>query len=170
MDTPRTPRDNLRTSPGLEDLEDVGRLEAPLLPRARQADSSEAGSASELPAVTESKRCVPAPCMAVDGAAGFGSQPRRLCLPSPTAHAITSATPHRPRPHRILGIGAPLVLEEVLAFLSTIISVAYAGRLGGYSLGVFTLSHALTNITGWRLRGLPGTARGPPAARRRRGL
>ncbi len=53
---------------------------------------------------------------------------------------------------RILGIGAPMVAEEVLAYLSTIISVAYAGRLGGYSLGVFTLSHALTNITGGQLR------------------
>ncbi|PRW44986.1 MATE efflux family [Chlorella sorokiniana] len=47
-----------------------------------------------------------------------------------------------------MGIGAPMVAEEVLAYLSTIISVAYAGRLGGYNLGVFTLSHALTNITG----------------------
>lgn len=45
-----------------------------------------------------------------------------------------------------------MVAEEVLAYLSTIISVAYAGRLGGYSLGVFTLSHALTNITGGQLR------------------
>lgn len=45
-------------------------------------------------------------------------------------------------------MGAPMVAEEVLAYLSTIISVAFAGRLGGYSLGVFTLSHALTNISG----------------------
>lgn len=45
-------------------------------------------------------------------------------------------------------MGVPMVAEEVLAYLSTIISVAFAGRLGGYSLGVFTLSHALTNITG----------------------
>ncbi len=63
MDTPRTPRDNLRTSPGLEDLEDVGRLEAPLLPHAQPADSSpgggEASGSGLMPAVVETKWWAP---------------------------------------------------------------------------------------------------------------
>lgn len=57
MDTPRTPRDNLRTSPGLEDLE-ADELEAPLLP-------SESGSpAATMPPAplpsAEVKRCAAA--------------------------------------------------------------------------------------------------------------
>lgn len=65
MDTPRTPRDNLRTSPGLDDLEEVGSLEAPLLPHAEPPDSSPGagggtGRTSSLPAVVETKWCVAA--------------------------------------------------------------------------------------------------------------
>lgn len=56
MDTPRTPRDNLRTSPGLEDLEDE--LDAPLLP-GRLAGGPLVGlglEGSPLPAAEEGKR------------------------------------------------------------------------------------------------------------------
>lgn len=49
---------------------------------------------------------------------------------------------------RILAIGAPLCMEEVLSYSSTMISLAYAGRLGARPLSVFSLSHSLTNITG----------------------
>lgn len=60
MDTPRTPRDNLRTSPGLDDLEDVERLEAPLLPHSRAPDAPGGMPGSlGLPAVAETKRWAP---------------------------------------------------------------------------------------------------------------
>lgn len=110
MDTPRTPRDNLRTSPGLEDLEDVGRLEAPLLPHARPAGGSHGGgrrgSANELPAVAESKRCVHGPCIAVDGACDWPQQLSlstaiNLANPASQARQLMRATLpalHRPRP------------------------------------------------------------------------
>lgn len=41
-----------------------------------------------------------------------------------------------------------MIGEEVAYYASTIISVAMAGRLGGFALGAFSLSHAVTNITG----------------------
>lgn len=45
-------------------------------------------------------------------------------------------------------MATPLVLEEALSYASTLISLAYAGRLGARALSVFALSHSLTNITG----------------------
>lgn len=49
---------------------------------------------------------------------------------------------------RIVTIAAPMILEEALSYASTLISLAYAGRLGARALSVFALSHSLTNITG----------------------
>lgn len=49
---------------------------------------------------------------------------------------------------RILAIGGPMSAEEAFAYASTVLAMACAGRLGGFALGVFTLSHALSNITG----------------------
>lgn len=49
---------------------------------------------------------------------------------------------------RIASMATPLVLEEALSYASTLISLAYAGRLGARALSVFALSHSLTNITG----------------------
>ena len=51
-------------------------------------------------------------------------------------------------PGSILGIGAPLVLEELLSYSSTVLSLGFAGRLGPAALSAFTLAHAVTNISG----------------------
>lgn len=48
----------------------------------------------------------------------------------------------------MLAIATPMILEEALSYASTLISLAYAGRLGARALSVFALSHSLTNITG----------------------
>lgn len=49
---------------------------------------------------------------------------------------------------RLLVLGTPMVLEELLTYASTLISMAAAGRLGAFPLAVFSLSHSVTNITG----------------------
>ena len=53
----------------------------------------------------------------------------------------------------LLAIGAPMIAEELLTYASTLVSLAYAGRLpvapgGVHPLSAFALSRSLTNITG----------------------
>lgn len=45
---------------------------------------------------------------------------------------------------------------QLLAFGGTIVSLGFAGRLGSFALSAFTLSHAVTNITGWLAGWLAG--------------
>eukprot|EP00887_Chlorella_sp_A99_P007593 scaffold28.g7593.t1 len=49
---------------------------------------------------------------------------------------------------RLASLGWPLVVEEVLAYGSTLLALGVAGRLGGFSLSVFLLAHSVTNISG----------------------
>ncbi|KAL4448503.1 hypothetical protein ABPG75_005722 [Micractinium tetrahymenae] len=59
-----------------------------------------------------------------------------------------AALPAAEEGRRIVAIAAPMVVEEALSYASTLIALAYAGRLGARALSVFALSHSLTNITG----------------------
>ncbi|KAL4438174.1 hypothetical protein ABPG77_010535 [Micractinium sp. CCAP 211/92] len=65
-------------------------------------------------------------------------------LPAADERAVLPAAEGR----RMLAIATPMILEEALSYASTLISLAYAGRLGAHALSVFALSHSLTNITG----------------------
>ena len=49
---------------------------------------------------------------------------------------------------RLVLLGSPLVVEEVVSYGSTIYALACVGRLGATPLAVFTLAHSLTNMTG----------------------
>lgn len=49
---------------------------------------------------------------------------------------------------RILFLGGPLVIEEVVSYASTLVAMGMVGRLGASALGAYTLAHSITNITG----------------------
>ena len=60
-------------------------------------------------------------------------------------------------PRRIVYLGSPLVAEELISYCGTLVALAFVGRLGAEALGVFTLAHCITNITGIALlNGLTG--------------
>ena len=73
--------------------------------------------------------------------------PRQLPQPSSLA-LLLDQHPPCPAVRRLLVLGTPMVLEELLTYASTLISMAAAGRLGAFPLAVFSLSHSVTNITG----------------------
>ena len=54
------------------------------------------------------------------------------------AAAAAHATPGR-EACKLLGLGWPLVLEELLSYGSSVLALAMVGRLGGDALGVFAL-------------------------------
>ncbi|GAB4817451.1 hypothetical protein N2152v2_004497 [Parachlorella kessleri] len=50
--------------------------------------------------------------------------------------------------YRLLSLGWPIVVEEVITFGSTVIAIGIVGRLGPLQLSIFSLARSVTNITG----------------------
>lgn len=67
---------------------------------------------------------------------------------------------------RLVSLGWPLVVEEVLTYLSTVIAVAMVGQLGAFQLSAFALARSVTNITGISFLVRRGGSTGGGRARR----